>query len=90
MERPLLQPLPDTIFEMRYYADLKVGSNNFVELRHDKVTHFYSAPYVHIGRMTRVIFTRSWVKIYVDNNLVYHNYIIIPTFSMDSRHKVSA
>ena len=70
MERPLLQPLPDTIFEMRYYADLKVGSNNFVELRHDKVTHFYSAPYVHIGRMARVIFTRSWVKIYVDNQLV--------------------
>ncbi len=70
MEKPLLQPLPEQIFEMRYYADLKVGNNNFVELRHDKVTHFYSAPYIHIGRMARVIFTRSWVKIYVDNQLV--------------------
>lgn len=55
---------------MRYYADLKAGSNNFVELRHDKVTHFYSVPYIYIGRMARVIFTRSWVKIYVDNQLV--------------------
>ena len=70
MEKPLLQPLPEEVFEMRYYADLKVGSNNFVELRHDKVTHFYSAPYIYIGRMARVIFTRSWVKIYVDNQLV--------------------
>lgn len=69
-EKPLLQPLPDEVFEMRYYADLKAGSNNFVELRHDKVTHFYSAPYIYIGRMARVIFTRSWVKIYVDNQLV--------------------
>ena len=70
MEKPLLQPLPEEVFEMRYYADLKVGSNNFVELRHEKVTHFYSAPYIYIGRMARVIFTRSWVKIYVDNQLV--------------------
>ena len=70
MEKPLLQPLPEEVFEMRYYADLKVQNNNFVELRHDKVTHFYSAPYIYIGRMARVIFTRSWVKIYVDNQLV--------------------
>ena len=26
MEKPLLQPLPGEIFEMRYYADLKVGA----------------------------------------------------------------
>lgn len=28
MEKLLLQPLPEEVFEMRYYADLKVGSNN--------------------------------------------------------------
>ena len=70
MEKPELKPLPEQIFEMRYYADLKVQNNCFVELRHDKVTHFYSAPYAYIGRKTKVIFTRSWVKIYVDNQLV--------------------
>ena len=70
MEKPELKPLPEQIFEMRYYADLKVQNNCFVELRHDKVTHFYSAPYAYIGRKAKVIFTRSWVKIYVDNQLV--------------------
>lgn len=70
MEKPELKPLPEQIFEMRYYADLKVQNNCFVELRHDKVTHFYSVPYAYIGRKAKVIFTRSWVKIYVDNQLV--------------------
>jgi transposase len=70
MEKPLLQPLPTDIYEMRYYADLKVGTNNFVELRHDKVTHFYSAPYIYIGRMAKVVFTRSWVKIFIDGKQV--------------------
>ena len=59
MEKPELKPLPEQIFEMRYYADLKVQNNCFVELRHDKVTHFYSAPYAYIGRKAKVIFTRS-------------------------------
>ena len=70
MEKPMLQPLPGDIYEMRYYADLKVGTNNFVELRHDKVTHFYSAPYIYIGRMAKVVFTRSWVKIFIDGKQV--------------------
>ena len=70
MEKPQLKPLPEQVYEMRYYADLKVQNNCFVELRHDKVTHFYSAPYAYIGRKAKVIFTRSWVKIYVDNQLV--------------------
>ena len=70
MERPLLQPPSRHHLRDALLSHLKVGSNNFVELRHDKVTLFYSAPYVYIGRMARVIFTRSWVKIYVDNQLV--------------------
>ena len=70
MEKPQLKPLPEQVFEMRYYADLKVQNNCFVELRHEKITHFYSVPYAYIGRKAKVIFTRSWVKIYVDNQLV--------------------
>ena len=70
MEKPQLQPLPDSIFEMRYYADLKVQANGHVELRHDKVTHYYSVPYIHIGRKAKVVFTRAWVKIYVEGTLV--------------------
>lgn len=70
MEKSRLRPLPEGIYEMRCYADLKVQGNGFVELRQDKVTHFYSVPYIHIGRMAKVVFTRSWVKIYVDGKPV--------------------
>lgn len=70
MEKDLLKPLPDTIYEMKYYARLQVQNSCFVELRHDGVTHFYSAPYIYVGRQARVIFTRSTVSIYIDGGKV--------------------
>lgn len=70
MEVDLLKPLPSTIYEMRYYADLQVQNNCFVELRHDKTTHFYSVPYIHVGKKARVIFTRSTVNVFVEGILV--------------------
>lgn len=69
-EKDLLKALPEKPYEMRYYADLKVQPNSHVELRHDKVTHFYSVPYIYVGKQARVIFTRSWVNIYIDNKQV--------------------
>lgn len=41
MEKPQLKPLPEQVYEMRYYADLKVQNNCFVELRHDKRTTLF-------------------------------------------------
>ena len=70
MEKELLKPLKPEPYEMRLYADLKVQANCHVELRQDKVTHFYSVPYIHVGKQARVIFTRSWVKVYVEQKLV--------------------
>lgn len=70
MEKPLLAPLLETVHEMRYHADLKVQNNCFVELMHDKVTHHYSVPHAHVGWKARVVFTRSWVKIYIDGKPV--------------------
>ncbi|WP_241160036.1 IS21 family transposase [Parabacteroides sp. ZJ-118] len=69
MEADRLNPLPASIYEMKYYAELQVQSNCFVELRHDKTTHFYSVPYMHVGKKALVIFTRSVVNIYVDGIL---------------------
>lgn len=66
MEKDRLKPLPACIYEMKYYANLQVQSSCFIELRHDKTTHFYSAPYIHVGKKALVIFTRSNVSIYVD------------------------
>jgi transposase len=67
MEKDNLKALPANIYEMKRYADLKVQINGFVELRHDKISHFYSVPYIHIGKRARIIFTRSVVNIYIDN-----------------------
>lgn len=69
-EKELLKPLKPEPYEMRLYADLKVQANCHVELRQDKVTHFYSVPYIHVGKQARVVFTRSWVKAYVEQKLV--------------------
>lgn len=66
IEKEHLKPLPKEIYETKFYATLQVQHNCFVELRHDKVTHFYSAPFIHIGKKAQVIFTRSNVNIYVD------------------------
>lgn len=70
MEKELLKRLKPEPYEMRLYADLKVQANCHVELRQDKVTHFYSVPYIHVGKQARVVFTRSWVKVYVEQKLV--------------------
>ena len=70
MERDKLKPLPTEPYEMRYYADLKVQPNCHVELRHNKTTHFYSVPYIYVGKQARVVFTRTWVNIYVGHRQV--------------------
>lgn len=70
MEKELLKPLKTEPYEMHLYADLKVQADCHMELRQDKVTHFYSVPYIHVGKQARVVFTRSWVKVYVEQKLV--------------------
>lgn len=67
-EKPLLKPLPDTPFEIKYYREYKVAKNNHIYLTQDK--HYYSVPYKWIGQKAKVIYTRSIVKIYVRGELV--------------------
>lgn len=67
-EKPRLQPLPATVFEMKFYKEYTVGLNNHIGLYKDR--HYYSVPYVHIGRKAMVIYTRFTVSIYVNNELV--------------------
>ncbi len=61
-EKHLLQPLPEQLFELKYYRELKVAKNNHVYLAQDK--HYYSVPYTYIGQVAKVIYTRSMVRIY--------------------------
>jgi transposase len=67
-EKSALQPLPDSIYEMKCYSHVTVKNTGEVYLSCDK--HFYTVPYEHTGRKATIIYTRSLVKVYVDNKSV--------------------
>jgi len=67
-ERDKLRPLPETAFEKKYYAELKVENNGCIHLARDR--HYYSVPYTYIGEKVQVIYTRTLVKIFCRNSLV--------------------
>lgn len=67
-EKHLLQSLPDEAFEIKYYKEYKLAQNNHIYLGQDK--HYYSAPYQHIGKKLKVIYTRSIVRIFLNHNLI--------------------
>ncbi len=67
-EKPLLKPLNQTPFEIKYYKEYKVAKNNHIYLTQDK--HYYSVPYQWTGQKAKVIYTRSVVKIYIKGQLV--------------------
>jgi len=60
-EKPILKPLPATIFEIQYVKTYKVAMNNHILLTPDK--HYYSVPYRYIGKKVVVVFTRTIVRI---------------------------
>jgi transposase len=63
-EKPLLKPLPEESFEVKHYRQLKVAQNNHFYLSADK--HYYSVPFVYIGQLVKVMYTRTMV-------FAYHN-----------------
>lgn len=67
-EKPLLQSLPDTDFELKYYREYTVAKNNHIYLSQDK--HYYSVPYIYVGQKVKVIYTRSLVRIYAKGKQV--------------------
>src|SRR5690606_17363685 len=56
-EKHLLQPLPKTVYEMKFYKEYTVAPNNHICLFKDR--HYYSVPYIHVGRKAMMIYTRS-------------------------------
>jgi hypothetical protein len=53
---------------MKFSSHLKVRGDGFVYMARDN--HSYSVPYIHIGKQSHVIYTRSLVKIFIDGELV--------------------
>jgi transposase len=67
-EKNKLSPLPDEPFEVKYYREYKVDTNNHIRLGKDN--HYYSVPYQWIGHRVKVIYTRSLVRIYAKGDLI--------------------
>ena len=65
MERGELQPLPEHIYEVKYTHTVTVDPKGEVRLADDD--HYYTVPCAHIGRKAQLIYTRSSVKVYIDN-----------------------
>jgi hypothetical protein len=61
-EKHLLSPLPIHGFEIKHYAEYKVGKNNHIQLSEDK--HYYSVPHIWIGSKVKVVYTQTLVRIY--------------------------
>lgn len=68
VEKPLLKTLPETDFEIRYTASLKVQFNCCILLGRDK--HYYSVPYQYVGQQVHVDYTRTMVKVYTNGQCV--------------------
>jgi hypothetical protein len=64
VEKDTLSPLPDEPCQMKFYCDLQVRNDGFVYLARDRL------PYIHTGKHSRVIYTRTPVKIFIDGELV--------------------
>ncbi len=67
-EKHTLGALPQQEFEIKYYKELKVMTNNHIQMYTDK--NYYSVPYTLIGTSVNVIYTRSMVKIYSNGKMV--------------------
>jgi transposase len=67
-EKHTLSPLPEELYEIKYYRQYKVLSNNHILLYPDK--HYYSVPYQWTGQKAKIIYTVAMVRIYVQGQLV--------------------
>lgn len=67
-EKSCLKPLPESGFEIKYYADLTVMANNCIYLARDK--QYYSVPFQYIGSKVQIIYTRTLVRIYKDGSCI--------------------
>jgi transposase len=70
-EKEYMKPIPVSRYEYKEYYTAKVMKNSHVQLYRDR--HYYSVPYQYIGRKAKVIYTATYVSIYIDSERVaYH------------------
>lgn len=92
LEAPALQPLAETLYEMRQLRQATVMKNGHVYLPEDQ--HYYSVPYELIGKKLKMQYSRSVVVLYLNYELVAthkrirspHNYTTDPAH-MPAQHR---
>jgi transposase len=86
MEQQVLQSLPPMRFEMRENVHVTVMKNGHVCLHRDK--HYYSVPFINIGKKVKIFFSKSIVDIYYKYELIAsHPRIKSPhCYSTDANH----
>jgi len=68
LEQPTLQPLAARPYEMRTIRQVTVMKNGHIVLTEDQ--HYYSVPYVLIGKKLKLQYSRSIVELYDQYTLV--------------------
>lgn len=67
-EKKELSPLPPFRYDMKYSNPSTVYQNCHVYLREDK--HYYSVPYMYLGKRVKVVYTQHLVEIYYKYKLL--------------------
>lgn len=76
IERQTLQPLPALPFLLKRQQHVTVSVNGHVCLKEDK--HYYSVPFLQIGKKVKILYTSTQVEI-------YHNYILLAVHVRDRK-----
>jgi hypothetical protein len=67
-EKPLLQALPDTDFEIKHQVTAKVQRNYHITLGENY--HHYSVPYLYIGKNVSAVYDTDLVEIYYQHTRI--------------------
>jgi len=88
-EMPTLQQLPDQGYELRTIRQVTVMKNGHVILQEDH--HYYSVPYSLIGRKLQLHYSRLWVELYSNYEMVArHKRVRSPgTYTTEPTHLCS-
>lgn len=76
VERQVLNPLPVLAYEFKRQQHSTVSVNGHICLKEDK--HYYSVPYIHIGKKIKVMYTSTHVEI-------FYNYVSIASHKRDRK-----
>lgn len=70
-ERAQMMPLPQERYELKQYLEVKVMKNCHIQLHKDR--HYYSVPFPYIGKKIKIVYTLSYVSIYLEGQrIAYH------------------